>query len=270
VLAALAVGGKWLFIVGLTGLLVLRAVLVREDRVGWLLFAAAVGSYTVGPWATPWPTPRPGRSSGPPGSTSPSSPSTRWPAPRCSACSARGSAADLEHVARRRRHRADRGGLRVRVRHRRLPRHRAARRPPDRRLPDRRPAPAGAHRRRPRRHRPRCRCRLVVAHRRDGAVRADRHRCTPTRSRTGTYVVGGPLDVGWGPGVPLLRPGRLPVARPRTGPTQLPGVRALVLPGLCAVGALVLLLHGLPRRRRPAGRRAGVRVRWWPPSPAPR
>ena len=48
VLAALAVGGKWLFLVGLTALLVLRAVVVREDRVAWLLFAAAVGSYTVG------------------------------------------------------------------------------------------------------------------------------------------------------------------------------------------------------------------------------
>jgi hypothetical protein len=48
VLAALAVGGKWLFIVGLTGLLVLRAATVPEDRAVWLLFAAAVGSYTVG------------------------------------------------------------------------------------------------------------------------------------------------------------------------------------------------------------------------------
>ena len=48
VLATLAVGGKWVFIVGLTGLLVLRAVVAREDRAGWLLFAAAVGSYTLG------------------------------------------------------------------------------------------------------------------------------------------------------------------------------------------------------------------------------
>ena len=48
VLATLAVGGKWVFIVGLTGLLVLRAVTVREDRGVWLLFAGAVGSYTVG------------------------------------------------------------------------------------------------------------------------------------------------------------------------------------------------------------------------------
>ncbi|WP_448611715.1 putative bifunctional diguanylate cyclase/phosphodiesterase [Geodermatophilus sp. URMC 60] len=48
VLAALAVGGKWVFLVGLTALLVLRAVPVREDRAVWLLFAAAVGSYTVG------------------------------------------------------------------------------------------------------------------------------------------------------------------------------------------------------------------------------
>ena len=48
VLATLVVGGKWVFIVGLTGLLVLRAVTVREDRGVWLLFAGAVGSYTVG------------------------------------------------------------------------------------------------------------------------------------------------------------------------------------------------------------------------------
>ena len=48
VLAALAVGAKWLFLVGLTGLLVLRALTLREDRGVWLLFAAAVGSYTVG------------------------------------------------------------------------------------------------------------------------------------------------------------------------------------------------------------------------------
>jgi diguanylate cyclase (GGDEF)-like protein len=48
VLATLAVGGKWVFLVGLTGLLVLRAQALREDRGAWLLFAAAVGSYTVG------------------------------------------------------------------------------------------------------------------------------------------------------------------------------------------------------------------------------
>ncbi|MGR6967659.1 putative bifunctional diguanylate cyclase/phosphodiesterase [Geodermatophilus sp. URMC 61] len=48
VLGDLAVGGKWVFLVGLTALLVLRAVTVREDRGAWLLFAAAVGSYTVG------------------------------------------------------------------------------------------------------------------------------------------------------------------------------------------------------------------------------
>ena len=48
VLATLAAGGKWTFLVGLTGLLVLRAVVVPADRGVWLLFAAAVGCYTVG------------------------------------------------------------------------------------------------------------------------------------------------------------------------------------------------------------------------------
>ncbi|SNS28585.1 diguanylate cyclase/phosphodiesterase [Geodermatophilus pulveris] len=48
VLATLGVGGKWSFLVGLTGLLVLRAVVVRDDRAVWLLFAAAVGSYGIG------------------------------------------------------------------------------------------------------------------------------------------------------------------------------------------------------------------------------
>ena len=91
VLAALAVGGKWLFIVGLTVLLVLRAVLVREDRVGWLLFAAAVGSYTVGSLGYALADAGPGPIERPAGSTSPSSVSTRWPASRCTACSGRGS-----------------------------------------------------------------------------------------------------------------------------------------------------------------------------------
>ncbi len=44
VLATLAVGGKWSFLVGLTGLLVLRAVVVPDDRAVWSLLAAAVGS----------------------------------------------------------------------------------------------------------------------------------------------------------------------------------------------------------------------------------
>jgi hypothetical protein len=176
-----------------------------------------------------------------------------------------GPTADLEHVARRRRHRADRGGLRDRVRHRRLPRHRAARRPPDRRLPDRRPHPAGAHRRRPRRDRPRCRCRLVVAHRRDGAVRADRH---PVRlpGRARHLRRRRPARRGLGPGLPLLRPGRLPVApaaqvRPaarRAGARPAGAVRRRRARPAAA---------RLPRRRRPTGRRAGVRCGGGRPHP---
>src|SRR5918994_1176903 len=124
-LATLAVGGKWLLLVGLTGLLVLRAVVVREDRVVWLLFAAAVGS-----WFT---------------------------------------AGTALFVLT---------------------------------------ATVYAYQ---------------VAHE--------------------TYVFGGPLDVGWGLAFLCYGLAACQAPRPRR-PEQLRGVRALVVPGLCAVGALVLLLWG--------------------------
>ena len=91
VLAALAVGGKWLFLVGLTALRVLRAVTVREDRAAWLFFAAAVGSYTVGALgyaladAGPDPIVRPAWFDVAFVGFHP------WPAPHCSACSGPGS-----------------------------------------------------------------------------------------------------------------------------------------------------------------------------------
>jgi diguanylate cyclase len=47
-LATLAVGGKALFLVGLAGLLVVRALLTAQDRRAWLCLAAAVAAYTVG------------------------------------------------------------------------------------------------------------------------------------------------------------------------------------------------------------------------------
>jgi diguanylate cyclase (GGDEF)-like protein len=48
VLATLAVGGKALFLVGLVALLVVRAVLTAQDRAAWLCLAAAVAAYAVG------------------------------------------------------------------------------------------------------------------------------------------------------------------------------------------------------------------------------
>lgn len=47
-LATLAVGGKALFLVGLVALLVARAVLTTQDRAAWLCLAAAVAAYSVG------------------------------------------------------------------------------------------------------------------------------------------------------------------------------------------------------------------------------
>ena len=48
VLATLAVGGKVVFLLGLVGLLVWRALLTRDDRAAWLCFAGAVAAYSVG------------------------------------------------------------------------------------------------------------------------------------------------------------------------------------------------------------------------------
>jgi diguanylate cyclase (GGDEF)-like protein len=48
VLAALAVGGKVVFLAGLVGLLVGRALLTTQDRAAWLCFAGAVAAYSVG------------------------------------------------------------------------------------------------------------------------------------------------------------------------------------------------------------------------------
>ncbi len=243
VLAALAVGGKWLFIVGLTGLLVLRAVLVREDRVGWLLFAAAVGSYTTGALgyaladAAPGPIVRPAWFD------------LAFVAFHPLACAA------LFRLLRTRVRQltssmwldavvtgltaaafasafaigaylvtALRGALLIAV------------------------YPiadllllvliAGA---------------LVVIGRGAGAAWWWLTAGTALFVLTdavyayqvahGTYVVGGPLDVGWGLAFLCYGLAACQAPAPRTVGT-LPGVRAIVLPGLCAVGALVLLLHG--------------------------
>jgi diguanylate cyclase (GGDEF)-like protein len=59
----------------------------------------------------------------------------------------------------------------------------------------------------------------------------------------GTYEVGGPLDMGWG--IAFLCFGLAACQAPRAGGTnRLDGVRALVVPGICALAALVLLLLG--------------------------
>ena len=63
----------------------------------------------------------------------------------------------------------------------------------------------------------------------------------------GTYRVGSLLDVGWG--VAFLCFGLAACHAPRKGGTQrLDGVRALVVPGICALAALVLLLLGYTRQ----------------------
>jgi diguanylate cyclase (GGDEF)-like protein len=63
----------------------------------------------------------------------------------------------------------------------------------------------------------------------------------------GTYEVGGPLDMGWG--IAFLCFGLAACQAPRTGGThRLDGVRALVVPGVCALAALVLLLLGYARQ----------------------
>jgi diguanylate cyclase len=63
----------------------------------------------------------------------------------------------------------------------------------------------------------------------------------------GTYAVGGPLDTGWG--VTFLCFGVAACQRPRAGGgSRLDGVRVLVVPGVCALAALALLLQGYARQ----------------------
>jgi diguanylate cyclase (GGDEF)-like protein len=63
----------------------------------------------------------------------------------------------------------------------------------------------------------------------------------------GTYAVGGVLDTGWG--VAFLCFGLAACQAPRRrGNRALDGVRALVVPGICALTALVLLLVGYTRQ----------------------
>jgi diguanylate cyclase (GGDEF)-like protein len=70
----------------------------------------------------------------------------------------------------------------------------------------------------------------------------------------GTYVVGGLLDAGWGAAFVCF--GVAACARPRAGgAARFDGVRALVVPGVCALAALGLLLVGYSR---PADALAGV------------
>jgi diguanylate cyclase (GGDEF)-like protein len=66
----------------------------------------------------------------------------------------------------------------------------------------------------------------------------------------GTYEVGGPLDAGWG--VAFLCFGLAACQNSRSGGThRLDGVRALVVPGACALAALALLLQGYARENDP-------------------
>ncbi|MGY1760646.1 putative bifunctional diguanylate cyclase/phosphodiesterase [Geodermatophilus sp. SYSU D00779] len=243
VLGALAVGGKWVFLVGLTALLVLRGVTVREDRGAWLLFAAAVGSYTVGSLgyaiadAAPGPIVRPDwfdlafigfhplacaalfrllRT------RAPRLTSSMWldavvtglTAAAFAAAFAFGAYLDL----------ALRGAVLI-----------AAYPVADLLLLV---LIAGA---------------LVVIGRGAGAawwwLTAGTALFVVTDTvyahqvAHGTYVVGGPLDVGWGLAFLCYGLAACPAPRPRTS-APLRGVRALVIPGLCAIGALVLLLRG--------------------------
>ncbi len=242
-LGALAVGGKWVFLVGLTALLVLRAVTVREDRGAWLLFAAAVGSYTVGSLgyaiadAAPGPVVRPDwfdvafvgfhplacaalfrllRT------RAPRLTSSMWldavvtglTAAAFAVAFAFGAYLDL----------ALHGAVLV-----------AAYPIADLLLLV---LIAGA---------------LVVIGRGAGAgwwwLTAGTALFVVTDTvyayqvAHGDYVVGGPLDVGWGVAFVCYGLAACQVPRPRTS-DSLRGVRALVVPGLCAVGALVLLLRG--------------------------
>jgi diguanylate cyclase (GGDEF)-like protein len=243
VLATLAVGGKWLFLVGLTGLLVLRAVVVREDRVVWLLFAAAVGSYTVGALgyaladAEPGPIVRPAWFDLAFVAFHPLAcaalfrllrtrvrrlTSSMWLDAVVTGLTAAAFASAFALGAYL--HTALRGAVLIAV------------------------YPiadllllvliAGA---------------LVVIGRGAGAVWWWLTAGTALFVLTdtvyayqvahGTYVVGGPLDVGWGLAFLCYGLAACQAPRPRR-PEQLRGVRALVVPGLCAVGALVLLLRG--------------------------
>ena len=242
-LATLAVGGKWLFLVGLTALLVLRAVTVREDRGAWLLFAAAVGSYTVGSLgyavadASPGPIVRPAwfdvafvgfhplaaaalfrmlraRVRRLTSSMWLDAVVTGLTAAAFAAAFAFGAYLDL----------AVRGAVLV-----------AAYPVADLLLLV---LIAGA---------------LAVIGRGAGAawwwLTAGTALFVVTDSvyahqvAHGTYVVGGPLDVGWGLAFVCYGLAACPAPRPRTS-DPLRGVRALVVPGLCALGALVLLLQG--------------------------
>ena len=242
VLAALAVGGKWLFIVGLTGLLVLRAVTVPQDRAVWLLFAAAVGCYTVGSLGYAL--------------------TNGGPAPVI-----RPIWADLAFIAFHPLAAAALFRL-LRSRIRRLTSsmwldavvtgltaaafasafaigaylHTALR---DALLVAVYPIAdlllvfiAGA---------------LAVIGRGAGAawwwLTAGTALFVVTDTvyayqvAHGAYVIGGPLDVGWGLAFVCYGMAACQGPRPRTS-APLPGVRALVVPGLCAIGALVLLLRG--------------------------
>ena len=70
----------------------------------------------------------------------------------------------------------------------------------------------------------------------------------------GTYAAGGPLDAGWG--IAFLCFGLAACQAPHVRGTRRPdGVRALVVPGSCALAALALLLHGYARAHEPV---AGV------------
>jgi len=243
VLGTLAVGGKWVFLVGLTALLVLRGGSVREDRGAWLLFAAAVGSYTVGSLgyaiadAAPGPIVRPDwfdlafvgfhplacaalfrllRT------RAPRLTSSMWldavvtglTAAAFAAAFAFGAYLDL----------ALRGAVLI-----------AAYPVADLLLLV---LIAGA---------------LVVIGRGAGAawwwLTAGTALFVVTDTlyayqvAHGTYVVGGPLDVGWGLAFLCYGLAACQAPRPRTS-TPLRGVRALVVPGLCAIAALVLLLRG--------------------------
>ena len=243
VLGTLAVGGKWVFLVGLTALLVLRGGSVREDRGAWLLFAAAVGSYTVGSLgyaiadAAPGPIVRPDwfdlafvgfhplacaalfrllrtRVRRLTSSMWLDAVVTGLTAAAFAAAFAFGAYLDL----------ALRGAVLI-----------AAYPVADLLLLV---LIAGA---------------LVVIGRGAGAawwwLTAGTALFVVTDTlyayqvAHGTYVVGGPLDVGWG--LAFLCYGLAACQAPRLRTSApLRGVRALVVPGLCAIGALVLLLRG--------------------------
>lgn len=84
----------------------------------------------------------------------------------------------------------------------------------------------------------------------------------------GAYVIGGPLDVGWGLAFLCYGLAACHAPRPHTA-DALRGVRALVVPR-CAPSARWSCCWGATCRAATRWPARWPSVPWWPPSPAPR